>query len=53
MKKGRYVRQSTAQQSNLRQLAKAHPDEILFIDTISGSIPINERPAGKKTYRSR
>lgn len=48
MKKGRYVRQSTAQQSNLRQLAKAHPDEILFIDTISGSIPFNERPAGKK-----
>lgn len=46
--KCRYVRQSTAQQSNLRQLAKAHPDEILFIDTISGSIPFNERPAGKK-----
>ncbi|MDI6050968.1 recombinase family protein [Flavobacterium sp. XS2P24] len=46
--KCRYVRQSTSQQSNLRQLAKAHPDEILFIDTISGSIPFNERPAGKK-----
>jgi DNA invertase Pin-like site-specific DNA recombinase len=48
MKKARYIRQSTAQQSNLRQLAKAHPDEILFIDTISGSIPFAERPAGKK-----
>lgn len=48
MKKARYIRQSTAQQSNLRQLAKSHPDEILFIDTISGSIPFVERPAGKK-----
>jgi len=48
MKKCRYIRQSTAQQSNLRQLAKAHPEEMLFIDIISGSIPFNERPAGKK-----
>lgn len=48
MKKCRYIRQSTAGQSNLRQLAKAHPDEMLFIDIISGSIPFNERPAGKK-----
>jgi DNA invertase Pin-like site-specific DNA recombinase len=52
MKKARYIRQSTAQQSNLRQLAKAHPDEILFIDTISGSIPFAERPAGKKLTES-
>lgn len=48
MKKCRYIRQSTAGQSNLRQLAKAHPDEMLFIDIISGSIPFSERPAGKK-----
>lgn len=48
MKKARYIRQSTSQQSNLRQLAKAHPDEILYIDTISGSIPFAEREAGKK-----
>jgi DNA invertase Pin-like site-specific DNA recombinase len=48
MKKARYIRQSTSQQSNLRQLAKAHPDEKLFIDTISGSIPFADRPAGKK-----
>lgn len=44
----RYVRQSTSQQSNLRQLKIAHPDEQLFIDVCSGSIPFNERPAGKK-----
>jgi DNA invertase Pin-like site-specific DNA recombinase len=48
MKKARYIRQSTSQQSNLRQLAKAHPDEKLFVDIISGSIPFGDRPAGKK-----
>lgn len=48
MKKARYIRQSTKNQTNLRQLAKAHPDELLFIDIVSGSIPFNERPAGKK-----
>jgi DNA invertase Pin-like site-specific DNA recombinase len=48
MKKGRYIRQSTNGQKNYRQLAIAHPDEILFIDIVSGSIPFNERPAGKK-----
>lgn len=48
MIKARYIRQSTSQQSNLRQLAKAHPDEKLFIDIVSGSVPFNERPQGKK-----
>lgn len=48
MKKGRYIRQSTNGQKNYRQLAIAHPDEMLFIDIVSGSIPFNERPAGKK-----
>ncbi|MNF89473.1 Transposon Tn3 resolvase [compost metagenome] len=48
MKKGRYIRQSTNGQKNYRQLAIAHPDEILFVDIVSGSIPFDERPAGKK-----
>ena len=48
MKKARYIRQSTKGQSNLRQLHKAHPDEELFIDIISGSVPFAERPEGKK-----
>lgn len=48
MKKARYIRQSTSQQSNLRQLAIAHPDEKLFVDIISGSVPFSERPQGKK-----
>lgn len=47
MKKARYIRQSTKNQTNLRQLAKSHPDEILYIDIISGSVPFAERPQGK------
>lgn len=48
MKKARYIRQSTSGQTNLRQLAKAHADEILFIDIISGSVPFKERPEGAR-----
>ena len=48
MKKARYIRQSSEGQKNFRQLAIAHPDEKLFIDIISGSVPFNERPLGKK-----
>lgn len=48
MAKARYIRQSTNQQSNLRQLAKAHADEKLFVDIISGSVPFTERPQGKR-----
>jgi len=48
MNKARYIRQSTKNQTNLRQLAKSHPDETLYIDIISGSIPFAERPEGKK-----
>lgn len=47
MKRARYIRQSSKSQTNVRQLAKAHPDETLFIDIISGSIPFAERPEGK------
>lgn len=52
MKKARYIRQSTKNQTNLRQLAKAHPDEELFIDIISGSIPFDERPEGKRLIQA-
>ncbi len=49
--KARYIRQSTANQSNLRQLAKAHIDEKLFIDVISGSVPFSKRPEGAKLIK--
>jgi DNA invertase Pin-like site-specific DNA recombinase len=52
MKKARYIRQSTKNQTNLRQLAKAHHDEELFIDIISGSIPFSERPEGKRLIQA-
>jgi DNA invertase Pin-like site-specific DNA recombinase len=52
MKKCRYIRQSTKNQSNLRQLHKAHPDEELFIDIISGSIPFAQRPEGKRLFEA-
>ena len=52
MKKARYIRQSTKNQTNLRQIAKAHPDEELFIDVISGSVPFAERPEGKRLIQS-
>ncbi|UPT70218.1 MAG: recombinase family protein [Flavobacterium sp. JAD_PAG50586_2] len=45
--KSRYIRISTATQSTLRQLDRQHPDEKLFIDVISGSVPFNERPSAK------
>ena len=52
MKKARYIRQSTKGQSNLRQRYLAHPDEELFIDIISGSIPFAERPEGKRLIKA-
>lgn len=52
MKKARYIRQSTKNQSNLRQLHKAHPDEELYVDIISGSTPFFLRPEGGRLIKS-
>ena len=46
--KARYNRISTANQKLERQLAKQHPNELIFNDVISGSIPFEERPKGTK-----
>jgi DNA invertase Pin-like site-specific DNA recombinase len=46
--KARYIRVSTTSQSTLRQLAKGHPDETLFIDVCSGAVPFSERPEALK-----
>lgn len=48
MKKARYVRVSTIDQSVKRQTIKASQDELVYIDKISGSIPFHERPEAKK-----
>ena len=46
--KARYVRISTASQKTERQLVKKHPDDMLFIDVISGATPFNKRTKGKE-----
>ena len=48
VKKARYIRTSTAGQNNARQLTKKHPNEILYIDVISGSTDLFKRPEGSK-----
>jgi DNA invertase Pin-like site-specific DNA recombinase len=48
-KKARYIRNSaiTGGGNPARQLAKLHPDEQLFIDVISGTVPFKDRPQSK------
>jgi len=48
MKKARYIRVSTSNQSTARQEIKAHKDEEIYLDKVSGSIPFNEREEGKR-----
>lgn len=48
MKKSRYIRVSSKGQSSLRQAKISNPDEVIYLDIISGSIPFKERPEGKK-----
>lgn len=50
--KARYVRVSSLKQNEERQLVRQHPDEILFVDKISGSIPFEERPKAKELLAS-
>jgi DNA invertase Pin-like site-specific DNA recombinase len=46
--KARYNRISTANQNIERQLVKQNPDEALYIDVVSGSVPFLERDGGAK-----
>lgn len=46
--KARYVRISTGNQNVARQLAKSYPDEKIYIDIISGTVPFAKRPMGEK-----
>lgn len=51
--KARYIRQSTkAQNGNLRQLAKAHADEKLYIDVVSGSVAFDKREQGRELLKA-
>lgn len=46
--KARYIRVSTINQNEARQLAKANPNELVMIDKCSGAIPFEEREQGQK-----
>ena len=46
--KARYNRISTASQNMERQLVKQNPDETLYNDVVSGSVPFNERERGSQ-----
>lgn len=50
--KARYVRISTVNQKKERQLINEHPDEKLFIDICSGSIPFNHREEGSNLLKA-
>jgi DNA invertase Pin-like site-specific DNA recombinase len=50
--RARYNRISTANQNLERQLAKQNPDEVLFNDVVSGSIPFSERPKGSELLKA-
>jgi DNA invertase Pin-like site-specific DNA recombinase len=49
--KARYVRVSTLGQNEARQLARQHPDEKVFIEKISGTIPFNKRPQAQELMK--
>ena len=51
--KARYIRISSPDQKLERQLIKQHPDEKIYIDVCSGSIPFNERPKGKELLENK
>lgn len=42
--KGRYIRVSTLSQKIERQIARQYPEEKIYIDKVSGSIPFSKRP---------
>ena len=50
--KARYIRISTPDQNKERQLVNEHPNEKIYIDVCSGSIPFNQRPRGKELLKA-
>jgi len=50
--KARYIRVSDFRQNEIRQLVRQHPDEKLYIDKISGSIPFEQRPEAQQLFKA-
>jgi DNA invertase Pin-like site-specific DNA recombinase len=48
MQRARYIRISTLNQNEARQLAKQHEGEVLFIDKVSGTVPFSKREQASK-----
>jgi DNA invertase Pin-like site-specific DNA recombinase len=46
--KARYIRISSLSQNEARQIARAHNDELIYIDKISGAVPFAKRPQAMK-----
>ena len=42
--KARYIRTSSIGQNEARQVARQNPDEVVYLDKVSGAIPFSERP---------
>ena len=51
--KARYIRISTPDQKLERQLIKQHPDEKIYIDVISGSVPFVKRRGVQKLLENK
>jgi DNA invertase Pin-like site-specific DNA recombinase len=49
--KARYNRISSANQNIERQLVRQNPDEILYNDVVSGTIPFNDRELGSQLVK--
>lgn len=50
--KARYIRISSSTQNTIRQYQKQTPDELVYVDVISGAIPFNERPAAQELIKA-
>lgn len=50
--KARYIRISSSTQNTIRQYQKQTPDEMVYVDVISGAIPFNERPAAQELIKA-
>jgi DNA invertase Pin-like site-specific DNA recombinase len=50
--KARYIRTSCLSQNEARQMAKQHPDEMIFMDKVSGTILFKDRPKANELLQA-
>lgn len=49
--KARYIRTSSIGQNEARQVARQNPDEVVYLDKVSGAIPFSERPQASQLLK--